>query len=230
MRCTILSLLMAVLAGLGLAAGSGVCSAEPAAPEQKAETPAQKVNEGVYVWPKSDITKLTAGDKLKRYQAVEANLVSEIKKALASHDLTVGPAGSETDMTADQTRYLLIVALEKVELGFRGPVAQINTLRVSYRFLNKQRAEVMNRAYEEKSFSKLKNNVRKAGETIASDVALAIDDIGKGKNPADRAAPVKAGTGQSAESRLQQLESLKAKGFLTQEEYDAKKKKILKEL
>ncbi len=216
MRHTILSILVAVLASLNLV--TGVCNAEMAVTEQKAETPGQtaalpeqKVKEGVYVWAQSDITKLTTGDKLKQYQEVEANLVGEIKKALASHDLNVGLAESEKDMVADQTRYLLIVALKKVELGFRGPVAQINTLRVSYRFQNKQRTEIMSRTYEEKSFSKLKNNIRKASETIATDVALAIDDISKGKNPADSAAQVKAGTGQSTETRLQQLESLKKK-------------------
>ncbi len=230
MRNTILSILVAVLASLNLVVGLGVCNAETAVTEQKAALPEQKVKEGVYVWAKSDITKLEAGDKLKQYQDAETTLVGEIKKALTAHELLVGLAESEKDMVADQTRYLLIVALEKVELGFRGPVAQINTLRVSYRFQNKQRAEIMSRSYEEKSFSNLKSNIRKASETIATDVALAIDDISKGKNPADRAAQVKAGTGPSTETRLQQLESLKEKGLITQEEYGAKRKEILKEL
>lgn len=191
----------------------------------------QQIREGVYIWSKSDPGNLTDGEKVKVHHQAEVMLLDKIRNGLLGRDLKVNFIESERDLGADPNRYVLEVTLERVSLGFRGPFGRISKVKVSYILKNREQKAIFTRSREELSHSKWQNCVIKISDEIADETAAAINNKTPPTNISDKAeAPKDGSSSASVEERLQELDSLKSKGLITEEEYKAKRKDILREL
>ncbi len=202
-----------------------IASAQNASPEQKQE-PALYI-----LLTKADISNVKDPELKDIYPDAEASLLDQVKEGLASRKIKADVVKSDQEISADPTRFVLVIKIEKIELGRVRPFGRTAKMRVSYSFQNKNRFELVRRAYEETSAQKWQNCVKSISGQIVKDVH---DDL------AGKTVPGKAGDNQvrskpttttpSAEARLQELEKLKAKGLITDKEYETKRKEILKGL
>lgn len=192
----------------------------------------------VYILPRSNISTATVWDNIKLMKDAEFDLMEKLKNGLFARGLLVNIIDTGQSLPEDMTSnllYMLIVRLEEVRLGFRGPFGRISTVRASFTFQKSNGAEVFSRRYEETSHRKWKNSTRKISELVVADVADAILNI-----PSDRSNSSKSDImldrsnarpeGGSIDERLQQLDDLRAKGLITPEEYKAKRKEVLNKL
>ncbi len=193
---------------------------------------AQQGKTGIYIWAKSDVSTLTAGKKLELFSKVEKNLVDQLRNDLQDRGLFANIVESEQEIIKNENRYVLIIKLENVNLGFRGPFGRISTVKASYIFQKGNKSEIISNYYEETSHKRWQNCTKKICEQIVQNVATAINnttvDSNKIKNVT--AQSKQDLSEKSVDTRLQQLENLKSKGLITSEEYEAKRKEIIKEL
>ncbi len=191
--------------------------------------PEQKQKSGLYLWSRTDISSVQDEELAKVYRDADARLMDQVRSGLLSRDISVSIVGSERDIAADPTRFILIVKVEKIELGSRRPFGRTAKVKVNYTVQNKDRVDIVGRSQEETSVQKWQNCVKKISEQIVDDVSK---DIAKKSVPAagNKKDTVKQAPAGSSEARLQEIEQLKAKGLITEKEYEIKRKEILKEL
>jgi hypothetical protein len=194
--------------------------------EEKAAVPQEKG--GILLISKSTITQQTAGNKLKRNLAIDAKLKDTIAVDLLAHGLKVTVAASDSDQQKNNSLYVLAYKLEKVESGLPAKVS------VSYS-IQKGSGEPVASGQIEETAGGWKSCVKKIGDHMANSVAAALggkpvvsSDPPKTETPAGTAGPET--DGKSVEVRLKQLDGLKAKGLVTEEEYKKKRDEILKDL
>ncbi len=208
-----------VLLSLVQAASAGNASAE------------QKEKAAIYILSTTDTSSVTDGELARVYREADASLIYQIRDGLASRGMKVNIIGSEQDIAADPTRFILLVKVEKIELGGKRPFGRTAKVKVSYTVQNKDRIDLIGRSHEETSVQRWENCVKKISEQLVDDVS---NDVAKKsvstrpevKQDKEKEAPA----GSSAEARLQELKKLKAKGLITEKEYEIKRKEILKEL
>ncbi len=199
-------------------------SAQNAGPKQRQEP-------GLYIWSKTDINSVKDEELASVYREADASLLDQIRNGLASREIKVNVVESERDI-ADPTRFVLIVTVDKIELGGKRPFGRTAKVKVSYTVQNKDRVDLVRRSHEETSVQRWQNCIKKISEQTVVDVS---NDIAKKSGPNNNGGDkqVKSNqtpTGLSSEARLQELKNLKAKGLITEKEYEAKRKEILKDL
>ncbi len=209
---------------------AGSVSAENASPEQKQKP-------GLYIWSRTDITSVKDEELAGVYRDADASLLDQIRAGLASREINVNVVKSEQDIAADPTRFVLLVKVDKIELGAKRPFGRTAKVKVSYSLQNKDRFEFVRRSHEETSTKRWQNCIKKISEQTVIDVASDIAKNSVPKKADDKQLKSKPTptvkqepAGSSTEARLQELENLKAKGLITEKEYEAKRKEILKEL
>jgi hypothetical protein len=181
---------------------------------------------------------ITDGELAGIYREADARLLEQIRDQMAKRGLKPAIVRSDREIGTAPARYILLVKVDRIELGGRRPFGRTAKDKVIYSLQSKDRFDLVKRTHEETSAQKWQNCVKKISEQLAADVA---DDIGRNAAPrtedrqdrarqAPAAAPASAPAPVSPESRLQQLEHLKAQGLIRQEEYEAKRQEILKEL
>ncbi len=191
----------------------------------------QKEKAALYILSKTDTNSVTDGELVRVYREADASLIFQIRDGLASRGMKVNIVESEQVIAADPTRYVLLVKVEKIELGAKRPFGRTAKVKVSYTVQNKDRFDLIKRTHEETSVQRWENCVKKISEQLVDDVS---NDVAK--KPVSTKPEVKQDTekqapaGSSAEARLQELKNLKAKGLITEKEYEAKRKEILNEL
>ena len=210
---------------------AGVASAEIAVGDQK-EKPV------IYLWSKTDISSVKDGELAGVYREADAELIEQVKEGLGKRGLRVTVIRADREIGSEPARSILLVNVNKVELGGKRPFGRTAKVKVAYALQDKDRLDLIKRTHEETSVQKWQNCVKKISEQLVADVT---DDIARNfgppkaeekqatpkQDPPPAAAP---SSGPSAATRLHQLESLKDKGLVTQEEYLTKRKEILKEL
>lgn len=186
----------------------------------------------IHIWPKSNATALTAGTKLELFNQVENYLIKQLQQGLQERDLIVDIVDSEQVTTKDIIHYLLIVKVENVNLGFRGPFGRISTVKASCVLQKSNNPELISSHYEETSHKSWKNCTKKISEQIAQHIAVAIQNtIVESNKPTNITVQSKQDLPEkTVDSRLQQLENLKSRGLITSEEYEVKRKEIINEL
>ena len=224
MKCKISSLPVIIICLVALFS-CGSASAENASPEQTPKLP------GVYIWSKTDTAGVTDGELLSVYRDADASLLDQIRDGLASREIKASIVGSEHDLAADPSRFILVVKVDKIELGGQRPFGRTAKVKVIYTLQNKDRFDLVKRSHEETSVQKWQNCIKKISEQAVIDVA---NDLAKQSVPdtADdkQVKPKQAPAASLSEKRLQELDNLKAKGLITEKEYESKRKEILKEL
>ncbi len=208
-----------------------------ASPDIYAEeiTNVPRINARLYILSISNIETTTALDKLKVIKDAEIDLLEKLKDGFFARGLSVNIIDTEQSLDKDvtsNTLYMLIVRLEEVHLGFRGPFGRISTVRAGFTFKKGNGKEVFSRRYEETSHRKWKNSTKKISELVVADVADAILNI-----PSDRSSRSKSdilldrsnerSQDGSTDERLRQLDELRSEGLITPEEYKVKRKEIL---
>jgi hypothetical protein len=201
-----------------------VASADTASPEQKP-------NPAIYIWSRTDITGVKDEELSGIYREADASLINQIKDGFASRGMKVNAVESERDIAADPARFVLIVRVDKIELGAKRPFGRTAKVKVSYTLQNKDRHNVVSRSHEETSAKRWQNCIKKISDQTVDDVSNDIAKKSAPGKPEDTQGKLKqAPTGTSSEARLQELENLKAKGLITEKEYEAKRKEILNQL
>ena len=119
--------------------------------------------------------------------------------------------------------------MDKVELGSKRPFGRTARVKVSYTVQNKDRFDMVRRSHEETSASRWQNCIKKISEQLVDDVSHDIAKKSVPHNADDNKGKLKQAV-SSSEARVQALENLKAKGLITEKEYEEKRKEILKEL
>ncbi len=214
-------LLSVILICLVLLFPAGSVSAQNASPEQKQKP-------GLYIWSGTDITGVKDAELASVYRDADASLIDQVRNGLASREINVTVVKSDQDIAADPTRFVLLVRVEKIELGSKRPFGRTAKVKVSYSFQNKDRFDLIKRTHEETSTKRWQNCINKISEQLVSDVS---NDIAKNfvpsKSDDQQGKSKQAPAGSSSEARLKELENLKAKGLITEKEYEAKRTEIL---
>lgn len=179
----------------------------------------------IVVISRTSINLLTAGDNVRHYRNIEESLYKNLDKSLGERGLRVEHARSEESLGKHSYSDLLAFKIEALEFGFKNPFGRHTTLRVSYVFEGQKgtaRGE-----YTQFSTKGWKNCVLTISQKIAGDVAnrLAGKEVIQDKAPAEQRK-----TYDNTQDRLKNLEEVKAKGLITEEEYAAKRQEILKDL
>ncbi len=191
--------------------------------------PEQKQKPGLYIWSSTDITSVKDEELASIYREADASLLDQIRNGLASREIKVNVVESERDI-ADPARFVLIVTVDKIELGGKRPFGRTAKVKVSYTVQSKYRVDLVRRSHEETSVQRWQNCIKKISEQTVVDVANDIAKKSAGNNADDKQAKLRQAPTGSSESRFQEIENLKAKGLITEKEYEAKRKEILKEL
>ncbi len=206
------------------------CSA-PAGSAQTA-SPAPGPKPVLTLLSKTDMTKVLDQELAIVYKEADAGLLEQIRDGLLSRGIQATVTDSEKAIAANPTPFVLVVKIDKIELGGKRPFGRTAKVKVGYSLQNKDRFDLVKRTHEETSVQKWQNCIKKISDDTAVNVASDIAKNSASQKADDtQVAPKQAPAGSSAtETRLQELESLKAKGLITQQEYEAKRKEILKEL
>jgi hypothetical protein len=194
-------------------------------------SPEQKPKPGLYILSKTDTTSVTDTELVSVYREADASLMDQIRDRMESLGLRADIVRSEQEIAADPARFVLLVTLEKIELGAKRPFGRTAKVKVTYTLQNRDRSDIVKRSHEETSVNKWQNCIKKISQQTAEDVAHDIEKKSasdKGADKPEKSKPAPADS--SAEARLKELENLKAKGLITQDEYEAKRKEILKQL
>ena len=224
MKSKISALLPFFVVCLVLLAVVQVAFAENASPEQKEKA-------AIYIWSKTDTASVTDAELAGVYREADKSLLGQIRDGLESRGMKVNIITSEQDIAADPTRYILLVTLDKIELGVKRLFGRTAKVKVVYALQDKDRFEFIKRSAEETSVQKWQNCIKKIGETVVADVSSDIAKRPVVNTPEKKQDSLKqAPTGTSPEARLQELDSLKEKGLITEQEYETKRKDILKGL
>ena len=202
---------------------AGSASAQKASPEQKQKP-------GLYLLSQTDIDSVKDEELKSVYRDADASLLDQVRDGLASREINATVVKSEGDIT-DPARFILVVRVDKIELGGKRPFGRTAKVKVIYSFQNKDRFDLVKRSQEETSVQKWQNCIKKISDQVVADAA---NDLAKKSVPqtADdkQVKPKQAPAGSPSEARLQELERLKAKGLITEKEYEEKRKEILKQL
>lgn len=216
-----LSLICICLAAFFLA---GSASAQDASPEQKPKP-------GIYILSKTDTASVTDGQLVSVYRDADMSLIHQIRDGLSSRGIKAIIVESVQDIAANPTRFVLIVKVDKIELGSKRLFGRTAKVKVSYTLQNKERLDIVKRSHEETSVQRWQNCIKKISEQAVAAVATDIAQKSVRTTAEDKQDKLKqAPLGASSEARLQELENLKAKGLITEKEYEEKRKEILKEL
>ncbi len=121
-----------------------VASADNASPEQKQKP-------GLYIWSRTDITSVKDEELASVYRDADASLMDQIRDGLASRGINVNVVKSGQEITADPARYILLVKLDKIELGSKRPFGRTARIKVVYTLQNKDRFDLIKRSHEETS-------------------------------------------------------------------------------
>ena len=218
--------------------------------------PAQKQKPGIYLLSQTDIDSVKDEELKSVYREADASLVGQVRDGLAAREINAIVVKSDRDIT-DPARFILVVKVDKIELGAKRPFGRTakvkgvytfqnkdrfdlgakrpfgRTAKVKgvYTFQNKDRFDLVKRTQEETSVQKWQNCIKKISEQIVADTAKDL-----AKNSASPAAddahvkPKPAPAGSASETRLRELEDVKAKGLITEKEYEEKRKEILNQL
>ena len=152
--------------------------------------PGQSQNRALFLWPQTDSTAAKDSELAGVYREADESLVHLVRDRLASRDVSVTAVKSEQETAADPARFLLLVKIEKIELGGRRPFGRTAKVNVSYTFQNKNRFSLVKRTVEETSVQKWQNCINKISEQIVSDTdgdlakysaAMAEEKQGKSK-------------------------------------------------
>src|SRR5574337_204717 len=126
----------------------------------------QKELPGIYLWSKTDTSRISDGQKAAITHDADARLISRIYDGLTSGQINVKVIESDMEMAADPAPYLLIVRVDNVYLGFRGPFGRISKVKVSYQLKNKEGGSLFSRYYEEVSHQRWQNCINKISDQI----------------------------------------------------------------
>ncbi len=183
----------------------------------------------VAIWSRTDMNSVPDSELAAIYREADANLTDQVREGLIKQGMKVNIVQSERDLVASSPRFVLLLKLDKIELGGKRPFGRTARVKVAYTVQNKDRFDLVKRTHEETSASKWQNCVKKISEQLVVDVHndvvrnSASQDTG-GKRDAAKQTP------SSPEARLRQLENLRAKGLISQEEYSAKREEMLNRL
>ena len=201
------------------AAGPDVNAPQPAS----APTP-QAAGLDIAVISRSTITELTAGENLRYYRSLDDWLMRSIVTDLEDRGLRVDFAETEDSLKKKEYRHLLAYKVEDVEFGFKNPFGRHANVRVSYVFQKPDGRVLASGEYREHSNKSWKKCAISISRKVSTDVANVLS----GNHPAKAG---NAGTpDKTVEERLKELDSLKAKGLVTKDEYRSKREEILKDL
>jgi len=201
-----------------------VATAQNAAPEQKGKA-------AIYLWSKTDMTSVKDGELASVYREADESLMDQVKDGLTSRGFKVTVVHSDKEIGADPLLFILLVRVDKVELGGKRPFGRTGKVNVVYTVQNKDRFDLIKRSHEETSVQKWQNCVKKISDQLVADVSNDVAKLSVPLKAEDKQEKAKqAPTGSAAEARLQELDNLKAKGLITEKEYEAKRKEILKGL
>jgi hypothetical protein len=199
-------------------------SADTAGPEPKEKT-------AIYILSKTDMNTVKDEELVRVYHEAETSLFDQIRDGLTSRGMKVTVVESEQTIAADPTRFVLLVKLDNIELGGKRPFGRTAKVKASYTLQNKDRSDIIGRSYEATSVQRWENCVKKISEHFVDNVS---SDVAKKSVPhtpeVKQERPKQEPAGSSAEARLQELEKLKAKGLITEKEYEAKRREILDRL
>jgi hypothetical protein len=191
--------------------------------------PEQKQKPGLYLLSQTDMDSVKDEELKSVYREADASLIDQVRDGLAAREINVVVVKSERDII-DPARFILVVKLD-IELGGKRPFGRTAKVKGNYSFQNKDRFDLVKRTHEETSVQKWQNCITKISEKIVADTA---GDLAKQSVPQTavdkQVKPKQAPAGSAAETRLRELENLKAKGLVTEKEYEEKRKEILKEL
>jgi hypothetical protein len=165
-------------------------------------SPEQNEKAALYLWSTTDMTGVTDAELAGVYQEADKSLLAQVRDGLASRGMNVNVVASEKEIAADPTRYILIVKLDRIELGGRRPFGRTAKVKVVYALQTKDRFEFIKRSDEETSVQKWQNCIDKISEQVVLDVT---SDLAKrsaprtpeGKQDKARQAP----TGPASEAR-----------------------------
>ena len=210
-------------------------------------SPGQKQKPGLYLWSKTDTAGIKDEELASVYREADASLIDQARDGLASRGINVTVVKSEQELIADPARYILLVKLDKIELGKKRPFGRTAKIKAVYIVENKDRFDLIKRLHEETSTQKWQNCIKKISEQLVDDVSNDLAKLSvpakaeeKQEKPKQAPAPApavspaaapaggpSAPAGSPAETRLRELENLKAKGLITEQEYEIKRKEIL---
>jgi hypothetical protein len=201
---------------------AGSAFAQQAGPELKQKP-------GIYLLSQTDIDSVKDEELKSVYREADASLVDQVRDGLASREINAIVVKSDRDIT-DPARFILVVRVD-IELGGKRPFGRTAKVKGIYSFQNKDRFDLVKRSHEETSVQRWQNCIKKISDQIVADTA---NDLAKRSVPQavddKQVKPKQAPAGSAAETRLRELENLKAKGLVTEKEYEEKRKEILKEL
>ena len=224
MKCKINASLLFFVVCLGFLSLVRVASAENAGPEQKEKA-------ALYIVSTTDISNVQDAELASVYREADASLLDQIKDKFMSRGMKVNVVASEKDIAAGPGQYILLVSLDKIELGGKRPFGRTAKVKAVYALQNKDRFQLIKRSHEETSAQKWQNCIKKISEQLVADVTNDIARLSVPHKPEEKLdKPKQAPTGSSSEDRLREIENLKAKGLITEKEYEAKRKEILDEL
>src|SRR5512133_12472 len=106
------------------------------------------------------------------YKEADASLMEQIRDGLLARDIKTVVVDSDKAIAANPTPFVLVVKIDKIELGGKRPFGRTAKVKVAYSLQNKDRFDLVKRTHEETSVQKWENCIKKiSGDTVVNVVS-----------------------------------------------------------